>query len=119
MIAVAPGGIAPDGADSVSVYAPGANGNIAPIAIISGPKTQRKLPQGIAVDSDGKIYVANDGNLEDSVVDTNRFDDRPRGDPADAITVYAAGSIGNVAPIARINGPRTGLGHPMGIAVGP
>ena len=46
------GGIAPDGDDSITIYAPGASGNVAPIAIISGPKTRLKLPQGIAVDSD-------------------------------------------------------------------
>jgi secreted PhoX family phosphatase len=112
------GGIASDGADSINIYASGSNGNVAPIAIMSGPKTQLKLPQGIAVDSDGKIYVANDGNLEDPAEGADRFDDRPRADPADSVTVYAPGSNGNVAPIARINGPLTGLGHPMGIAVG-
>jgi sugar lactone lactonase YvrE len=112
------GSIGP-GADSITVYAPASSGNVAPIAIITGPKTKLKLPQGIAIDSDGKIYVANDGNLEDPASDASRYDDRPRADPADSITVYASGSNGNVAPIARINGALTGLGHPMGIAVGP
>jgi len=105
--------------DSITIFAAGANGNAAPIATISGLKTQLQLPQGIAVDTDGKIYVANGGNLEDRAEDAERYDDRPRADPADSVTVYAAGSTGNVAPIARINGPLTGLGHPMGIAVGP
>ena len=113
------GGIGPGAADSINVYAPNTNGNVAPIATIAGPNTQLKLPQGIAVDSDGKIYVANDGNLEDPAEDASRYDDRPRADPANSITVYPPGSHGNVAPIARINGPLTGLGHPMGIAVGP
>jgi sugar lactone lactonase YvrE len=113
------GGISPDGADSITIYARGSSGNIAPVTTIAGPNTQLKLPQGIAADSDGKIYVANDGNLEDRAEDAERYDDRPRADPADSITVYAPGSNGNVAPIARINGPLTGLGHPMGIAVGP
>ena len=112
------GSIGP-GADSITVYAPGSSGNVAPIAVIAGPSTQLKLPQGIAIGSDGKIYVANDGNLEDLAPDASRYDDRPRADPADSITVYAPGSNGNVAPIARINGPLTGLGHPRGIAVGP
>ncbi|HLI82096.1 MAG TPA: hypothetical protein VKV03_19040 [Candidatus Binataceae bacterium] len=58
-------------------------------------------------------------SLEDRAEDAARYDDRPRADPGDSITVYAPGSNGNVAPIARINGPLTGLGHPMGIAVGP
>ena len=83
-------GIGPDRADSITVFAPGSSGNVAPIAIITGPKTQLKLPQGIAVDTDGKIYVANDGNLEDPAPDASRYDDRPRADPADSVTVYAA-----------------------------
>ncbi len=112
------GSIGP-GADSINIYAPGSSGNVPPIATIAGSKTQLKLPQGIAIDSDGKIYVANDGNLEDRAPDASRYDDRPRADPADSITVYAPGSSRNAAPIARINGSLTGLGHPMGIAVGP
>ena len=103
---------------SITIYPAGSSGEVAPIAVISGSNTDLQFPQGIAVDTDGKIYVANDGNLKDRAEDATRYDDRPRADPADSITVYAAGSNGNVAPIARINGPRTGLGHPMGIAVG-
>jgi sugar lactone lactonase YvrE len=104
---------------SITIYPAGSSGDVAPIAVISGSRTDLQLPQGIAIDSDGKIYVANDGNLEDPAPDADRYDQRPRADPADSITVYAPGSSGDVAPIARINGPLTGLGHPMGIAVGP
>jgi sugar lactone lactonase YvrE len=50
-----------------------------------------------AVDAAGKIYVT-------SVT-------------ADAVTVYAAGATGNVAPIATISGANTGLQAPTGIAV--
>jgi sugar lactone lactonase YvrE len=104
---------------SITVYPAGSSGDSAPIGVIGGSNTELQLPQGIAVDSDGKIYVANDGNLEDRAEDAERYDDRPRADPADSITVYAPGSKGDVAPIAKINGSLTGLGHPMGIAVGP
>jgi hypothetical protein len=104
---------------SITIYPADSIGDVAPIAVISGSNTDLQLPQGIAVDTDGNIYVANDGNLEDVAEDASRYDDRPRADPADSITVYAPGSNGNVAPIARINGPLTGLGHPRGIAVGP
>jgi hypothetical protein len=96
--------------DSITIYAAGISGNIAPIATIAGSNTGLKLPEGVAVDSNGRIYVTNDGNGEED----NAF-----ADPADSITVYAPNSSGNVAPIARINGPLTGLGHPRGIAVGP
>jgi hypothetical protein len=35
------------------------------------------------------------------------------------VLVYAAGSTGNVAPIADINGPKTNLYSPSGVAVSP
>jgi len=90
--------------DSVTVYAAGANGNAAPIAVISGANTQLNLPQGIAIDSAGKIYVANNGSANGGT---------------DAITVYAAGANGNAAPIQTIAGSLTGLNLPAGLAVGP
>ena len=39
---------------------------------------------------------------------------------ADSVTVYAAGSNGNVTPIAAaISGPLTGLNGPQGIVIDP
>ncbi len=96
--------------DSITIYAAGVSGNAAPTAIVAGSNTGLRLPQGIAVDSTGRIYVANDGNGEE---------ENAPADPADSVTVYAPNSSGNVAPIAKINGSLTGLGHPRGIAVGP
>jgi hypothetical protein len=41
-------------------------------------------------------------------------------DPANHnVTVYSAGSNGNVAPIATIAGPNTGLNCPKGLALVP
>ena len=78
---------------AVEIFSAGAtsNGsNSVPIATISGAATDMSNPLGVAVDSSGNIYVAqNSGN---------------------AITVYAAGSNGNVAPIRTITGSKTGLG---------
>ena len=81
----------------VFVYAAGSNGNVAPIATISGPKTGLYSPDGVAVDSNGNIYVAD----------------------ADAasVFVYRAGSNGDAAPIATISGSNTGLSYPYGIAL--
>ena len=85
------------GRGSVTVYPANSNGNVAPIATIIGDDTGLDNPSGIAVDSSGKIYVANRGGGRTS---------------ASSITVYAAGSSGNVKPIATIAGPRTRLDDP-------
>jgi DNA-binding beta-propeller fold protein YncE len=88
--------------DTIAIYASGSNGRVAPIGVIGGPKTGLADPQGITLDSSGKIYVANSGS---------EFDEN------DSITVYAAGSTGNVAPTATISGLNTGLDEPAGIAL--
>ncbi len=80
---------------SITVYAAGANGNVAPIASISGSQTFLACPQDVALDSAGNIYVANSGS----------------------VTVYTAGASGNVAPIRTIQGARTKLDDATGIAV--
>ena len=69
--------------------------------MIAGPKTKLKQPVALAVDGSGDIYVAN--QLGGPVVTGECF-------TMGAITVYAAGSKGNVAPTAVISGAATGLG---------
>jgi hypothetical protein len=81
---------------SITVYAALASGNAAPIATIQGSNTGLNVPTGIAVDAEGRLYVANAGG---------------------AITVYAPGANGNSTPIANIQGSSTGLDEPIGIAV--
>jgi hypothetical protein len=85
---------------TIAEYAAGSNGNVAPIATISGNNTGLNDPQGIALDSSGNIYVVNRGNGNVS-----------------SITVYAAGSNGNVAPIETISGNNTDFYLPQGIAL--
>ena len=86
---------------SVFVYAAGSNANAAPIATISGSATTLMQPEGVALDSGRKIYVADES--------------------AASVDVYSAvGSrtgLLNVAPVDNINGPDTGLLAPVGIAV--
>jgi hypothetical protein len=93
------GGRSPSGFTSVTVYAAGANGNVAPIQTISGSNTGLSQASGIAVDASRNIYVGNVGNAVGSV------------------TVYAAGATGNIAPIRTVAGSRTGLTAPYFIAV--
>lgn len=88
--------------DSITVYAPGSNGNVTPIATIVGDKTGLNSPAGIAIDSVGNIYVTNDVSVTPSGGD-------------DKITVYAPGSKGNVAPKATLFA--LGLDYPIGIVV--
>lgn len=83
-----------------SSYFPGANTGLAG-------------PRGIAVDSNGNIYVVSDGLLYNGAAVA------PFGVTSPRVTVYSAGSSGNVAPIATIGGSLTGLTRPTGIALGP
>ena len=87
---------------SIAVYPTGSNGQTAPSAVIAGSTTGLDVPTGVALDGSGNIYVSNDG--------------KNNGDP-DSVTVYPAGSNGNVAPSAVITGTSTGLSDPAGIAV--
>jgi hypothetical protein len=84
-----------NGRGSVTIYPPGSKGNAKPSASIAGHNTTLHTPTGIAVDSDGNIYVANYGGPK--------------------VTVFAAGGKGNIAPSATISG--TALDQPLGIAV--
>jgi Beta-propeller repeat len=90
----------------VTVYPSGSDGNIAPIAIISGAATGLAFPIGIALDSSANIYVAND-----STANTGNSSTGP------SITVYPAGSNGNAAPIAVIAGDNTDLDYPQAVAL--
>jgi sugar lactone lactonase YvrE len=105
------------GSGSVTIYAAGSKGDVAPKAIISGSNTGLATPRGIAIDSKENIYVA---NASDGVVTDEGADDSSGDHNAPAtITVYPPGSNGNVKPIATITGPLTSLEHPEGIAIGP
>jgi hypothetical protein len=109
-VANAAGGL--DGLGSVTEYAPLATQtgvlNVAPVATIAGDNTGDNTgfnsPSAIGLDPMGTIYVANDGSSNGG---------------ADNVTIYPAGSNGNVAPTSTISGPLTGLSAPQGIVVDP
>ena len=88
--------------DSVTIFAAGSNGNVSPMATITGPATGLDYPTAVALDSSGNIYVANSGSV--------------KGDQ-DTVTIYPAGSNGNASPSATIAGANTGLVVPLGIAL--
>jgi sugar lactone lactonase YvrE len=89
-------------APSVLIYAPDANGNVPPIGTITGAKTGLQFPGGLALDSSGNIYVPNGGGTSNSL---------------GTVTVYAAGSVGNVAPIQTITGLYRQLDGPTQVAL--
>jgi hypothetical protein len=78
---------------SVNIYPISSRGDSGPIATIKGPATGLDDPVSIALDSSDRIYVLNNGTAGNSA----------------SIEVFAPGSRGNAAPIARIAGPATRL----------
>jgi hypothetical protein len=89
----------PSGVGSVTIYAPGATGNVAPIGSIAGESTGLSFNEqtGIAFDTTGNLYVPN----------------------VDSVLVFAADATGNVPPIRTIRGNYTLLEGAMETALDP
>jgi hypothetical protein len=87
------------GANAILVFAPGANGNVAPIRTISGPGTGISGPADVAVDAAGDVYSSNYNNS--------------------TITEYAPGASGNATPIKTIGGSNTGLASNDDMSLAP
>jgi hypothetical protein len=83
---------------TITVFGPGASGNVAPIRTISGPMTGLSNPSGIALNPSGNLYVAND--------------------VVNSVVVFAPGAAGNVTPIRTLSGPSTGINRPAALALG-
>ena len=94
---------------NVAVFAPGANGNAAPLRTISGPATELMAPSALSLDSAGNLYVV------DSYGAASGCSTPTQG--CWAVNVYAAGAAGNVAPVRSIRGPATKLFYAYGSAV--
>lgn len=132
------------GDGSVTIYPPGANGNIKPIAAIQGPSTRLVYSNCLALDASGDIYVANrnnyitfypagsTGNVSPTrIIEGNitqiHLPTQIALDPSvniyaanyesESATVYAAGANGNVAPIQSIHGGRTTIAGPFGVGL--
>jgi len=83
---------------SITVYRKDAKGDVAPVRVIRGTKTQLDWPTALAVDPErGELFVAND--------------------TGDSVAVFRIGAEGDVAPIRVIKGPRTLLKNPIGLSV--
>jgi len=88
----------PHGPPSIEEFVAGSNGNIRPIKTISGSRVQFTNPSGIAVDSSGKIFLADDA--------------------LGAVFIFDNRANGNVAPIRKILGQNTHLAGAYGLSVG-
>jgi DNA-binding beta-propeller fold protein YncE len=83
---------------SVSVHSRTANGDVAPVRVIQGPRTQINLPDGIYRDPvSGEIVVANTGD--------------------DSILFFDKNASGDVAPTRVLKGPATKLKGPVGVSI--
>lgn len=83
---------------SITVFALNADGDVAPLRIIKGPKTQLDWPGAMSVNPDtGELYVAND--------------------MGQSIIVFPLDAEGDVAPTRAIKGPKTGISYPTGVFV--
>src|ERR1051326_6082836 len=77
-----------------------AKGDVPPVRVIKGPKTQLDYTDHVAVDGvNNEVYAAEPRN--------------------NAILVFRRDVGGDVAPIHIIKGPKTKLDAPMGISVDP
>ena len=88
-------------AHSVSVFAAGATGDVAPVRTIKGAATGLFRPYGVALLADGKIAVSHATLVENQ----------------GQISVFAADADGDVAPVRTIVGENTRLVLPTGLAV--
>ena len=83
--------------------------NEAPSTLISTTATTGLgETEGVAVDSNGKIYVATFEGFPNVL---------PGASISGSVNIYPAGSNANSAPLAEINGASTGLTFPVGVAL--
>jgi DNA-binding beta-propeller fold protein YncE len=122
------------------VYRKGASGEEPPKRMLQGDRTRLADPHGIALDTRrGVMFVTNHGSVhsvsrdeggrltpqqrEEALKLVNWPLERDFAVPGSgrtlppAITVYAKNATGDAAPLRVIEGPRTGLNWPTGIAV--
>ncbi len=91
-------------APTLTVYAPDAAGDAAPIRTIAGPATRLGGPAAVAVADDGTLYVANSTVIPDDL---------------GSVTIHAAAATGDRPPLTTLTGPAGGIRAPLALAVGP
>ena len=118
-----------EGPREIVIYRQDAKGSDPPIRMIRGPKTGLGDPHGVFFDGkNNEIVVANHGNQNGRYTAPGDVTPRRRGgsgegagpiaggrfDPP-SITVYRGDATGDVEPVRRIQGAKTGLNWPMAL----
>jgi len=105
--------------DGILIFNRTDNGNVAPRAMISGPRTGIiKIRQIVADETRGQIFVTVKNNFEAY----NVADNRPSPwdpDKTGFIGVWNITDNGDVPPRGVIKGPASGLVWPAGVAINP
>jgi hypothetical protein len=115
----------------IVIYKRDASRSDPPLRIIRGPRTGLGDPHGVFYDgTNDEIVVANHGNVSGRQAAPGDAPPRRRNEgpapdepvvggrfEAPSITVYPARANGDVAPVRRIQGGKTGLNWPMGLDV--
>jgi DNA-binding beta-propeller fold protein YncE len=120
--------------NAIVVYKKSAKGTEAPIRVVQGDDTGLADPHGMALDTKRNLlYVTNHGSSHQvrAKETAGRRRDGSPGFPLDrddavpgsgkiglpSITVYAKGATGNARPLRTIQGSRTQMNWPTGIAI--
>jgi DNA-binding beta-propeller fold protein YncE len=116
-----------EGPRQIVIYAQQASGSDTPLRMIRGPKTGLGDPHGVVFDGkNNEIVVANHGNQNGRETTPGVVTRERRAAPGPVVggrieepslTDYAGEATGDVAPIRRIQGRKTGLNWPMAISV--
>jgi DNA-binding beta-propeller fold protein YncE len=105
--------------DGILIFNRTDNGDVAPRAVIAGPRTGIiKIRQVVADDLRGQIFVTVKNNFENYEI----ADERPspwNPDRTGFIGVWSVNDNGDVPPRGVIKGPASGLVWPAGVAINP
>jgi DNA-binding beta-propeller fold protein YncE len=122
--------------NAIAVFKKAAKGTEAPIRVVQGDHTGLADPHGMALDpTRGLLYVSNHGSVH-QVRASEDAQRRRRGTPGfpldrddavpgsgqilpPSITVYSKDAKGDAAPLRTIQGPKTQMDWPTGVAIDP
>jgi DNA-binding beta-propeller fold protein YncE len=119
-----------EGPREIMIYRRDAKNDDQALRVIRGPKTGLGDPHGVYLDGkNNEVIVANHGNHNGRQTAPGDAPARQRGSRGaespitggrfeePSITVYPAEAHGDVAPVRKLQGPKTGLNWPMAIDV--